>query len=240
MLTAHQPNYLPYPGFFQKIAAADAFLLVDTTQFVKRGPFGWIHRNRIRGANGPQWLSLPVLNKGKYEQSIAEAKLNHRVDWRRKHFKAIQLSYQKTPHWERFGPGLEEIYQREWSHVAKLNTTIIQWFLKTLELDDRAFHTASSLSASGKSSDYIVAFCQELGADEFLSGIHGRDYLQMDQFEKARIEVHFQNYTPPTYDVDPKWETPGESNYSMLDALMWSGDEIIRWVHEPQECRLHE
>ena len=62
LLTAHQPNYLPYGGFFQKIAAADEFLVVDTTQFVKRGPFGWIHRNKIRTPNVPIWLTLPVLD----------------------------------------------------------------------------------------------------------------------------------------------------------------------------------
>ena len=72
LLTAHQPNYLPYPGFFQKIAAADEFLVVDTTQFVKRGPFGWIHRNKIRTPNGPIWLTLPVKRASAILCSIRE------------------------------------------------------------------------------------------------------------------------------------------------------------------------
>ena len=77
-LTAHQPNYLPYGGFFQKITAADEFLIVDTTQFVKRGPFGWIHRNKIRTPNGPIWLTLPVLSKGRFDQKIHEVDAQHR------------------------------------------------------------------------------------------------------------------------------------------------------------------
>ncbi len=231
MLTAHQPNYLPYPGFFQKIASADSFLLVDTTQFVKRGPFGWIHRNRIRTSSGPQWLSLPVLSKGKYEQSICEAELNPRVDWRRKHFKSIAFSYRSAPHWDRYGDGLQEIYERDWTHVSKLNTAIIQWFMVQLELEDRDFHIASELSAEGKSTDYIIEFCRELGETSFLSGVHGRDYLNVGRFDEAGIELRFQEYSPPQYDVDPKMETLDEENYSMLDALMWAGEEAVEWVH---------
>ena len=63
ILTAHQPNYLPYLGFLEKIEHADHFLIVDNVQFVKRGPFGWIHRNKIRNPQGWQWLSLDCLTK---------------------------------------------------------------------------------------------------------------------------------------------------------------------------------
>ena len=120
LLTAHQPNYLPYPGFFQKIAAADEFLVVDTTQFVKRGPFGWIHRNRIRNHQGAQWLSLPVLHKGRYTQRICDTLLNPKLPWRHKHWRSIELNYGKAPHWAEYHAGLREIYEREWSELSLL------------------------------------------------------------------------------------------------------------------------
>ncbi|MCA8959569.1 MAG: WbqC family protein [Planctomycetes bacterium] len=239
MLTAHQPNYLPYPGFFQKIAAADEFLVVDTTQFVKRGPFGWIHRNRIRSRGGPQWLSLPVLSKGKYVQSIAEAELNPRVDWARKHFKAIEFNYRTAPHWGRYETDLREIYQRSWSHLAQLNGELIGWFLRQLELDDRPVHYASALRATGKSTAYIVDFCRELGATEFLSGIHGRDYLEVPLFEQHGIELRFQAYAPPRYAVDPAFVSIDDEtiSYSMLDMMMWVGPRATTWVHEIPELQ---
>ena len=228
LLTAHQPNYLPYPGFFQKIAAADEFLVVDTTQFVKRGPFGWIHRNKIRTPNGPIWLTLPVLHKGRYDQSIAEVELDPRKDWAKKHWKSLEWNYRKAPHWEEYAPGLKAIYEQSWSHLSPLTTAIIRWCLDVLELD-RPVHIASELAAEGASTEYIIAFCKELGADEFLSGKHGRDYLAVERFPEENIELHFQDYTPPVY--SPPGEEPIE-NLSIIDQLFWTGDACIEWVHE--------
>lgn len=235
ILTAHQPNYLPYPGFFQKIAAADAFLVVDTTQFVKRGPFGWIHRNRIRTPNGPIWLSLPVLHKGRYHQTIQETELNSKVNWAAKHWKSIEFSYRKAPHWARFSPGLREIYQRDWTHLSPLNVEIIRWFLRVLELD-APVTIASELASTGKSTDYIVAFCQELGADRFLSGVHGRDYLETSRFEEAGIDLLFQSYDAPEYEAEGRPLTEDEKNLSLIDMLFWCGDGAIEWVHAAPEA----
>lgn len=232
-LTAHQPNYLPYPGFFQKIAAADHFLIVDTTQFVKRGPFGWIHRNRIRTPNGPIWLSLPVIHKGRYHQTIRDTELNSKVNWRGKHWKSIEFNYRKSPHWDRFSPSLREIYERDWTHLAPLSTALIRWFMNALELE-RPVTMASDLAAKGQSTDYIVSFCQELGATQFLSGVHGRDYLDTPQFDSAGIELLFQSYAPPEYLADGR-ELDEDVQFTLLDMLFWCGDEATKWVHHAPE-----
>ncbi len=229
ILTAHQPNYLPYPGFFQKIAAADQFLVVDTTQFVKRGPFGWIHRNRIRTPNGPIWLSLPVRHRGRYHQSIQEAELIPGHGWRRKHWKSIEWNYSKAPHWPCYAESLREIYLKEWTHLSPLTTEFIRWFLRVLELPVPV-QLASELEAKGKSSQYIVEFCKELEADTFLSGVHGRDYLDVDLFSGSGIRLLFQHYEPPRYCGGQ--DATEIENLSMLDMLFWRGPEAVAWVHE--------
>ncbi|HVR84338.1 MAG TPA: WbqC family protein, partial [Planctomycetota bacterium] len=92
ILTGHQPNYLPYAGFFEKIARSDRFLVVDNVQFVKRGTFGWMHRNRIRSGSpeGWDWLSVPILSKGRYTQEIREAEIDNSTPWPRKHWRSIE------------------------------------------------------------------------------------------------------------------------------------------------------
>jgi hypothetical protein len=233
LLTAHQPNYLPYPGFFQKIAAADQFLIVDTTQFVKRGPYGWIHRNRIHGPNGSQWLSLPVLHKGKFDQSIDQAQLNPRVEWAQKHWRAIEWNYQRTPYWDRYSTRLRELYRQAWSHLSPFTTELIRWFLAQLELT-QPVHLASQLRARGKSTEYIVEFCLELAATAFLSGVHGRDYLEVERFGAAGLELKFQSYEPPRY-PRPGWP-PASENLSMLDMLFWCGPAAAEWLHNVPEA----
>jgi len=202
-------------------------LVVDTTQFVKRGPFGWIHRNKIGTPNGPIWLTLPVLTKGRFDQRICEVELDPRRDWAKKHWKSLEWNYNQSPHWEQFSPGLKQIYQKSWSHLSPLTTELIRWFLEVLEID-LPFHVASDLNAEGAATDYILAFCRELGATEFLSGIHGRDYLEVDKFSSQNIKLHFHEYAPPTYSVPGR---PDLENLSMLDAIFWGGEEVIQWVH---------
>ncbi|MFQ5654959.1 MAG: WbqC family protein, partial [Planctomycetota bacterium] len=228
-----QPNYLPYPGFFQKIAAADLFLIVDTSQFVKRGPFGWIHRNRIRTPNGPIWLSLPVLHRGRFHQTIAEARLNPRVDWRRKHWRSLEWNYSRAPFWERYAPSLNEIYRQRWTHLAPLSTAIIRWFLRQLEIPVEV-RLASDLLSRGRSTEYIVSVCKELGADSYLSGAHGRDYLEGDRFQETGIRLLFHRYRPPPPEAGGAvgGSDAGEAQLSMLDMLLWRGDAAVAWVHE--------
>ncbi len=98
ILTGHQPNYLPYPGFFHKVARSDRFLFVDSVQFVKRGPFGWMHRNRIRtgSSQGWDWLSVPVLTKGRYTQKVCDSKVESSRPWSLKHCSTIEWNYRRA------------------------------------------------------------------------------------------------------------------------------------------------
>ena len=60
IVAAHQPNFAPWLGFFDKAVAADVLVLLDTVQFIKRG---YQNRTRIKSSTGPQWLTVPVISK---------------------------------------------------------------------------------------------------------------------------------------------------------------------------------
>src|SRR3989442_10648869 len=131
ILTGHQPNYLPYPGFFEKIARADRFLVVDNVQFVKRGTFGWMHRNRIRtnSPEGSDWLSVPILTKGRYTQQIREAEIDPSTPWARKHWRAIEWNYRKAHHFKAYAEGFHELYERPWKSFCELTCSFIELIL---------------------------------------------------------------------------------------------------------------
>ena len=230
ILTGHQPNYLPYLGFFHKIARADAFVLVDTVQFVKRGPFGWIHRNRIRssGAEGWMWLSVPVLTSGKFTQSIAEARIDDRVPWRRKHWRSLRLAYGRHPHFAQHAPFFESLYAREWAGLSALSEEVIRYLMKAFGIAT-PFHRASDLKPEGSGGDLILDLCGKLKADAYLSGVHGLDYLDPAAFGRAGIRLLFQEFTHPMYS-----QAPFEGfipNLSAVDLLFSAGPkagEILR------------
>ncbi len=225
LLVGHQPNYLPYLGFFHKIARADRFVIVDNVQFVKRGPFGWIHRNRILTNTGPQWLTVPVLTKGKFDQEIREVRINKALPWARKHWKAIAIHYGKTPCFARYAPPFEAIYARPWESLAELNEALIRAILAAFGIDVPVAR-ASDLAVSGKGTDYVIDLCRKAGANAYLSGVHGRDYLETGKFREAGIDLSFQEFTHPRH---PQ-AYPGEftPNLSALDLLFNCGPESLK------------
>jgi hypothetical protein len=134
ILTGHQPNYLPYAGFFEKIARSDRFLVVDNVQFVKRGTFGWMHRNRIRSGSpeGWDWLSVPVLSKGRFHQKILEAEVDNSTPWARKHWRALEWNYRKAPHFATYAEAFREHYERPWKSFCELTCAFIELLLRLL------------------------------------------------------------------------------------------------------------
>src|SRR3954463_11038883 len=93
-LAVLQPGYLPWLGFFDQMRRADAFVYYDDVQFDKNG---WRNRNRIKNAHGAQWLTVPVLQKGRAAQRICEVEIDNRTGWARKHIASIAQAYARAP-----------------------------------------------------------------------------------------------------------------------------------------------
>ncbi|MHC4605429.1 MAG: WbqC family protein [Planctomycetota bacterium] len=225
IVTGHQPNYLPYPGFFEKIARADLFVLVDNVQFVKRGPFGWIHRNRIKTGSKWDWLTVPVLTKGKFSQTIRETRINSRAPWARKHWRTIEWNYRKAPHFARYAGDLKAVYDREWEWLWELNLELIRLILRWLEIPTPV-KIASDQGIEGKAGDLVLDICRKTGADAYLSGVHGRDYLDEASFREAGIRLDFQDFDPFTYPQTPP--EPFLPNLASIDLVLNCGPDSRR------------
>jgi hypothetical protein len=226
IVTAHQANYLPYLGFFEKISVSDLFVLVDDTQFVKRGPFGWIHRNRILGNSGePQWLTIPVLTHDRYEQRIDEVIIDHQTPWARKHLRSIETAYRKCPFFDSLYPSLKPIYEQHWTKLLDLSEAMILWVLQ--QLDIKTPMTRSSIyQLNKKSSDYVLELAQKSGATHYLSGTHGKDYLDVVQFKQANMGLIFQEFDCTPY-AQLK-QTSFVSHLSTIDTLFQVGPSATR------------
>ena len=217
ILTAHQPVYLPWLGLFHKIALADTFVSFNGVQYLPRD---WNNRNRIKTAEGPLWLTVPVLTKGHREIPLRAIEINNREPWRRKHLRTITLAYKKAPFFERYAPFLEETYNREWQYLAELNDAMLQWFLQQLDIETH-FLDASKIDIEGSKSDLVLDMCRKLGAQMYIFGALGRDYANISTFQSAGVSVVFQDYKHPEY---PQMHGDFQSHLSILDLLMNCGD----------------
>jgi hypothetical protein len=83
---------------------------------------------------------------------------------------------------------------------------------------------SSEIDAGGTKSDLVLNLCRATGANAYLSGSLGRNYLDETSFAAAGIEVMYQNYVHPPY--SQVW--PGfESHLCVLDLLFNHGPQSL-------------
>lgn len=235
-----QPTYLPWIGYFDLIDQADVFVFLDTVQFEKQT---WQQRNRIRTANGLEWITVPVYIKGRFGQPIRDVSIRT-TEFPGKHIRALRQHYAKTAYCSEYLPELEGILAsaRSDPSLARLNVTLIRWLADRLDIGCR-FTFASELAAEGSRSMRLVAILKELGATRYLSPRGSLDYLREDRhmFEEAGIPIVVQNYVHPEYRQRYASFEPGASALDLLfnegpaaAAIMRSGrrpclpmDEVV-------------
>ena len=84
-VTIHQPEHMPWLGFFHKISMADVYVALDNVQYQHKY---FQNRNKIRDVSGEIWLNVPVLRKGKRSQLIKDVEINTGEErWQEKNWK---------------------------------------------------------------------------------------------------------------------------------------------------------
>ena len=195
ILTAHQPVYLPWLGLFHKISLAETFVYFDQVQYL---PKDWMNRNKIRTKSGSIWLTVPVLRKGYRDLKTSEIEINNSINWQKKHFRSISLNYKKSPYFENYIPFFEDVYSRKWKFLGELNEYMLKWFLDELGIKVN-FLNANDFKFQGEKSSLILDMCKELNASTYIFGMLGKDYADVQEFEKNNIGLIFQNYNHPKY-----------------------------------------
>ena len=219
VVSIHQPAYLPWLGYFDKIRRADLFIYLDSVQFQKQS---FQNRNKIRTADGWTWLTVPVETKGRlYETPLKDLPINNRVNWRRKHRAAIEMNYRKAPRFEPVMSLLDRFYAQEWEHLSDLCYAMMTAFNRELAVDSEIRKASELKTLEGGKSDLLLSICRAVGATTYLSGALGQNYLDVESFERAGIDVLFQDYRHPVYaQLQPDFLP----NMAVIDLLMNEAD----------------
>lgn len=213
-----QSNYIPWKGYFDLIHDADIFVFYDDVQYTKND---WRNRNKLKSANGADWLTIPV--GGCADRLICEVEIPN-ASWQIKHWKTIEQNYAKSPYFSLYKDILEDVYmRRQWRNLSELN----QFLIRTIAMDileiRTVFQSSSDFALIGKKMDRLLDLVVKLEGDRYLSGPAARQYIEPDRFFEANIQLDWKDYSG--YPEYPQRFPPFEHGISILDLLFNVGPD---------------
>ena len=217
ILSAHQPYFCPYPGYFSKAMHSGVFVLLDAVQFPRGGT--WITRNRFKNDQGAFWMGVPVWKKGRGLMRIHEVGVCHEGRWKEKHLESICHAYGHAPYYREYLPLFERIFSDAYEKISDMNRDIILCAARALSIRARILRL-SDTDVRGTGSELLVRLCSSLGADRFLAFSPARKFLDEGLFSSEGIELLFLD--PPEI-VYPQLWGGFVPNLSVLDLLMNCG-----------------
>lgn len=218
----HQPNFLPWLGYFDKLASSDVFVLLDTVKF-SRG--ARTNRVQVLAGTRPLWLTVPVRRPDHGEPRIADALINDGTPWRRKAVGTLHGSYGRQPGFEETLELVQPVLDDATDRLAVLNEHAIRRIAAALALDRTRVVRASELEVKGASSEHLAGLVHALGGTVYLSGSGADGYLDATPFAERGIEVRVQRFSPPEYPQDAPEPVHG---LSIVDAMMSLGVDGVR------------
>jgi len=219
VLAAHQPHYLPWLGYFDKMDRAEVFVLLDTVQYEKNG---WQNRNKIKTSKGWQWLTVPVTYK--FPAKICEVRIDNKARWGKKHWQALVTNYSRAPYFDAYAGFFEETYRDTWDMLVDVNLHVLKFLKDALGIRTELKLASEMEPTREDPNGRLVDLCLQVGADTYLAGAGGKDYMDLEAFGREGIEVVFQEYEHPVY---PQLYGDFVPNLSVVDLLFNCGPESL-------------
>lgn len=216
IVAIHQPNYIPWLGFFHKMSNSDLFVLLDD---VKHSKSSVTHRNKIKSNEKELLLTVPLQNK---EHLINELLIDKPEISLKKHWLSIETNYRKARYWSYLADELSSIYHSEWKYLKDLNVSLIKLFMRKLYIETEILLSSELPEIIGEGSERNLNICKKLGADVYLSGTGAKKYNNEEAFLNSNIKIVYNNFTHPDY---PQMGLNFISHLSIIDLIFNCGDE---------------
>jgi len=221
IIAAHQPQYLPWLGYFHKIYEAQAFVFLDNVQYEERG---YQNRNRIRTKDSWIWLSVPVLKTKEAYPNISRVYIDNSQDWHKSHWRSIYLNYARSAFFKEYSGFFEDLYSKKWERLIDLNIHLIKSINQFLGIDKKIY-LESQFKINSASTQRIIDICQALKADVYLSGSGGKAYLEEEKFQQNNIKLIYQQFKHPEY---AQLHKPFLPFMSIIDLMFNHGPDSLK------------
>ena len=223
IISIHQPNFLPWIGYFFKIANSDTFVLLDDVQYTKNS---FINRNKIKTPSGAMWLTIPVLHSGRQGQNINDTILSSPEKSYRKITSSLKANYSKSKYYNEIMDLLIPAFEEK-IYLSVLNINLIIKICNYLEIGTEIIRSSRIQNVEGTATDRLVSICDELQASIYLAGYGSVNYQESDKFKLAGIKSEQYKFQHPNY--DQLW---GDfiPNLSIIDLLFNCGPQSKNYL----------
>jgi hypothetical protein len=199
IVAAHQPSFLPWLGYLDKMAKSDLFVVMDDLQYERQN---FQNRNRIKIDTGVAWLTVP-LYRGKQNDRLCDKVIcnagNPKQHWQRRVWRTIQTCYRRAPHFADYAPELEAVFARPWERLLDLDLAVLELARSWLGIRVPIIRS-STLQLRGTKTDRIVDMCKKVNARGYLTGSGGsQEYLDTEVLGRNGICVVWQSFDHPRY-----------------------------------------
>jgi len=215
-ISIHQPNFMPWLQFFDKMKKCDHFVFLDDVQFEKNG---WQNRHKIRTSEGSMWITVPV--KSHINLKLNETKIDYTHNWFEKHRKSLVMNYSKAKYFDKYWEPIEKIFDLKYENIVDLNLDLIEFIKEKFDIKTKTI-LSSELDVKSNGSKRVIDICKKLDADIYLSGhgLPGKKYIDENDFKINNIQLEYQNFIHPEY---KQCYSSFISNLTSLDLLFNEG-----------------
>jgi len=223
IVAAHQPSYLPWLGYLDKLAKADLFVVMDDLQYEAQN---FQNRNRVKLNAGTAWLTVPLVG-GHQNETILDKRIQNQASpkehWQRRTWLTLETHYRRAPHFARYADELKGVFTRSWDRLVDLNLHVLSLAMKWFDIHTPIVRS-STLSLTGYKTERILDMCKKLGATSYLTGSGGsQTYLDSERLGRSGIGVVWQSFEHPTY-AQRYSELGFIPNLAFLDLVLNHGD----------------
>jgi hypothetical protein len=224
IVVIHQPDFLPYLGFFHRLLFANLYIILDNVQFVNSSR-SWTKRDKIKTMHGVSWLTISV-KKAPRVTKINEILLSYDNDWRTDNLNLIYQNYNNTPFFSEIYPQLERLYTFQFEKMIDFNVKSIEMLIEMFNIKIETCF-ASALNTKGSKNELLIDLLKKVNATHYLSGIGAKNYFVSEPFDNAGIDVIWQDFKHPVY---PQLFGEFIPFLSSIDLLFNCGIEISRKI----------
>ncbi|WP_320664856.1 WbqC family protein [Prochlorococcus sp. MIT 1223] len=223
-----QPTFIPWIGYFGLIKYVDLFVFLDNVQFDKRS---WQQRNKIKTPKGLEWITVPVLTKGKYSQLLKDVRIDSHAKFAEKTIKTITSNYSKSRYFDNYSEEIFELIKINDIRLVDLNINLIKYMNNIWNINTPILRS-SQVKIIGKKDELLFNLCNELNCNTYVSPYGAEAYLQDSKYfgnKSDQIELVYFKYTHPSW---KQLFGAFLDHSSALDLLFNTGEEGINYINK--------